>query len=146
MYILHETIAGNDPRLHASMKLFGNYWHYTIHYIPEGENVFVDWLKGEQISEQVAKAHKFTGAVNGELSIKTNTTTWEEIAQASSETATGPKHIYELSMDDNNNCIILMKTIIKNYAKNRLKSDLISQADAATTIDQLKSIIRGIVF
>ena len=39
-----------------------------------------------------------------------------------------------------------MKTIIKNYAKNRLKSDLISQADAATTIDQLKSIIRGIVF
>ena len=146
MYILHETIAGNDPRLHASMKLFGSYWHYTIHYIPEGENVFVDWLKGEQISEQVAKAYKFTGSVNGELSIKTNTTTWEEIAAASSETAPGPKHIYELSMDDNNNCIILMKTIIKNYAKNRLKSDLISQADSANTIDQLKSIIRGIVF
>jgi hypothetical protein len=145
MYIVHETVAGDDPRLHPSMQMFGSFWHYTIRYIPDNENVYIDWLKGAVISEDVAKAHKFTSAVNGELTVKKNTSNWDELLHASSENMNGPKAIYELTVRDHDNCVAFLKATFGIFIKTRVLDATDSQrltemVQTATTIEQLKRI------
>lgn len=148
MYIIHETVAGNDPRLHPKMTRYANYWHYTIHIVPDNENIYVDWLNGEVISEKVAKAYKFCSSKNGEMSVRKSTTIYEEIESASSEAdlGLGPKIIYELTLEDQQNAVELLRVIIKNFAKNRIQDPAkrqaaIDAANQATTVDQCNSVL-----
>lgn len=143
MYILHETVAGNDPRLHPAMQVFGTYWHYTVTYIPDdvAGSVYYDWLKPEVISEDVAKAYKFTGASNNELTVKKSASNWEELATASGESLSGhgEKFIYELTTKDRANCVSFLKAMIKNYVTNRVED-----ADKRNSILQLLTTVRSI--
>jgi hypothetical protein len=145
MYIIHETVAGDDPRLHPSMKLFGSWWHYTIRHVPDNENIYVDWLNGVVVTEEIAKAHKFCSAVNGELTVKRNTTNWDDLLHASNENADGPKAIYELTVRDNENCINFLRATLGVFIQNRVadyteKQRLTQLIQEANSIDQLKRI------
>jgi len=148
MYIVHEAIPSNDPRWHPEMIRVGSFWQYLITEVPDGKNIYTDWLNGEVVTRDVARAYKFTGSRNNEMSIRRQTDIWEEIEAASSETVmgTGPKAIYELTVNDVNNTVQLMRTVIKNHAKNRIadaakRNAAIAAADAATTIAQCDTVL-----
>lgn len=124
MYIVFETIAGNDPRLDPRMRIFGKYWHYSIAYIaPEHESdVYLKWLNHEVISEKVAKSDKLASSVDGEISLLiSNFGTYEEILAPTSYSNNGyKKQIYYLTDEDNKNCTELLKAIAKLHIMHRL--------------------------
>jgi hypothetical protein len=125
MYIIHETVAGNDPRLLPSMEIAGGYWIYTIRRVPDDlPSAYIDWLKAEVITESVARAYKFCGAKDNEITVRKTTTVYEEIASASSEAdmSQGPKMYYYLTGEDVVNTTNLLKVIMLNHTNNHLKN------------------------
>jgi len=118
MYITFETIPGNDPRLDPKMEFVGSFWHYTIAYIPpqDEEEVYTKWLKGAVISEGAAKAHKFTNALDREISIRVSATNADEVVHASGDTP--EKILYVMNDQEVNDTRDLYKAIMQNYLDN----------------------------
>ena len=73
IYIIHETIAGDDPRWQPGMELIGDFWNYSVSTAPDG--TFVDWLHGKVVGEFVAKSYKFVTARDGEIPVAKMTNT-----------------------------------------------------------------------
>jgi hypothetical protein len=149
MYIIHETVAGNDPRLLPSMELVGGYWSYTIRRVPDDlPSTYIDWLKAEVISESVARAYKFCGAKDNEITVRKSTKVYEEIASASSEAdmSQGPKIYYYLTGEDVVNTTSLLKTIMLNHTNNHLKNQevkpqLVKLINACNTIEDAHRVL-----
>lgn len=126
MYIMYESIAGNDPRLNSKIKEIGKFWHVTISYIaPEDEaDVITGWLNGEVVEEAVAKADKFTNAYERELSVMTLASAPEDLIVATSGgNAFYKKEAYFLTDDDAKNAIACMKVGMRVFTKNHCKDE-----------------------
>lgn len=124
MYIIYETVAGNDPRIVPEIEFVASIWHYTISYIkPENESeVFTKWLQPTEISENVAKAYKFVGAVNGEISLRVPVDlngdgVIDAIEIASAQLQKIP---YFLTAEDDQNTRELLSAVMKNYIKKHI--------------------------
>lgn len=125
MYIIFETISGNDPRLDGRIKFTGTFWHYTIAYIdPNDEkDVIISWLNGTEVSESVAKADKFASSYNGELTIikGTSPSSYEDFVSPTSNGDNNyKKDLYVLTEQDEENATTLLKEILTNYSTNHL--------------------------
>lgn len=143
MYIIYETVAGDDPRVTPEIEFVGSVWHYTISYIsPENESeVFLKWLKPTEISEAVAKAYKFVASHEGEVNLKVPVDLngdgfIDEIELATSQSEKIP---YFLTADDDKNTSDLLKAIMKNHIDKHLedaatKTRLLEIIDAAQTL------------
>lgn len=148
MYIVFETISGNDPRLDTRMNIFGKYWHYSIAYIaPEHESdVYLKWLPHEVITEKVAKSDKLASSVDGEIALlMKNFGTYDEILSPTSYANNGyKKQLYYLTDDDIKNCTELLKAIAKLQILNKLAEDnepgvkefLLEKASKLTTLNE----------
>ncbi|MGY8864117.1 MAG: hypothetical protein ACKVJK_00675 [Methylophagaceae bacterium] len=123
IYIIHETIAGNDPRWQPGMELIGDFWNYSVSTAPDG--TFVDWLHGKVVGEFVAKSYKFVTARDGEIPVAKMTNVYEQIVQDTGDTHTaeGPKFYYDLTEQDTNNGIQFMKTVMELHIQNHLDAN-----------------------
>ena len=126
MYIIFEAIASNDPRVDARIETIATTWHHTIAYIaPEHDgDVRIDWLKATQITRDVAYAHHFTNALEGEISIMRNIADAADIIQPTSFGDNNYEKInYKLTSVDELNAVALLKTLMLNYAEMHLTED-----------------------
>lgn len=119
---MFETVASNDPRLDPKITFTGKFWHYTIAYIPpeDEQTVITSWLKGEVISEDVAKAAMFCSAYQGEISVLANedgTIADNTITPTSYGNAHYKKAAYFLTDDDKTNAISCMKVAMKLFTR-----------------------------
>ena len=147
IYIIHETISGNDPRWLPGMERIGDFWSYTVNTAPDG--TFVDWLNGAVVTEKVAKSYKFVTALNGEIPVAKKTDIYEQIVQDTGDTHTeeGPKFYYELSEQDTNNGIQFLKTVMNLHIKNKLDANkgyipaLTKMGNEVTTLDECQRLM-----
>lgn len=139
MYIIYETLAGNDPRKDDRIEIISHEWHYTIGYIPpehQGQ-VRVEWLNATTINEGMAHAHHFTNAVDGEVPIMRNVSNPKDIVQPTSFGDDNYEKInYRLTSTDELNAVGLLKAIMLNYAENHL--------DESTGLVQIKAQVPGL--
>lgn len=143
MYIIFESIPGNDPRLDSRMNYFGDFWHYSIYEVPEipDDPIYVKWLDHLVISREVADSYKLTASTGGELSTAGPAKKLSE-AEGASDTG-GSKWIYQLSLEDHKNTIELMKSAsilhIKKYLKNKeVETSLIQEMNKCVSVDQMQ--------
>ena len=122
MYIIHESLAGDDPRKHPEMVVVGDYWHFTISYIPPNKGIFIDWLPHEKLSEDVAKSFPLTNAYKGVVSLSKPFTKKEDIVTASGDVE-WKKYIYKLTVKDKENVVLLIKAAMRLFAKAHLADD-----------------------
>lgn len=125
MFIIFETVASNDPRLDAKIQSIGKFWHYVIGYVaPEDESsVVTAWLKGEEITEAVAKAALFCSAYNGELSVLANedgTIANNTITPTSGGDGFWKKAAYFLTESDKQNAIACMQAAMRLFTRDHL--------------------------
>lgn len=151
MYIIYESVAGNDPRVTEEFKIIDQFWHYTIAYIaPEDESeVFTKWLKPVEVTEAVAKSYKFADAHEGELSLRRPVDAngdgyIDEIEAASDQTE---KYIHTVSASEEANCVALLKAIMTNYLQNHNEGDtdlvtnLQAKIDAVSTLTEAQMLM-----
>ena len=123
MYIMFETIAGNDPRRDPKLIHLNQFWHLTIGYIaPENEaDVYTKWLNGEVISKDVAEAAVFCTAHHGEMSVladeKGNIAN-NKIIPTSYGDPHYKKATYFLTDEDKKNAIECMKAAMRIFTNN----------------------------
>lgn len=142
IYIIHETIASNDPRWMKGMERIGDFWNYTVTTAPDG--TYIDWLNGKVVSEKIAKSYKFVTAANGEIPVAKQTNIYEQIVQDTGDTHTaeGPKFYYDLTAQDTNNGIEFLKSVMELHIKNHLDPNngyiptLTKMANEITSLDQ----------
>ena len=53
MYIISETLSSEDPRVHPEIVKIGDYWHFTISYIPPNKGIFIDWMQVKLLKLEV---------------------------------------------------------------------------------------------
>ena len=129
---MYETIAGNDPRNDNRIKHLNQFWHLTISYIaPEDEaDVVTHWLKGEVISEEVAKAAVFCGAYEGELSVladENGNVLNNQITPTSYGDSFYKKAAYFLTDTDKKNAIECMKAAMRIFTNNHCFDEAVKQ-------------------
>lgn len=122
MYIIHETLSSEDPRVHPEIVKVGDYWHFTISYIPPNKGIFIDWLPHEKLSEDVAKSYPLTNAYRGVVSLSKPFTKKEDIVTASGDVE-WKKFIYKLTSKDKENVVLLIKAAMRLFAKTHLTND-----------------------
>lgn len=145
MYIIHETLASTDPRVHPETVAIGSYWHFTIRYIPPNKGIFIDWLPYETLSEEVAKCCMLTGAYKGVVSVSKPVTKKEDIVNASGDVE-WKKYIYKLTAKDKENVVLLMKAAMRLYATQYVSDQktlkkLIKEVNSAYTPEDCKRIL-----
>ena len=140
MYIINETLASDDPRVHPEIVKIGDYWHFTISYIPPNKGIFIDWLPHEKLSEDVAYSYPLTNAYKGVVSLTKPYTTKKDIVTASGDVE-WKKHIYKLTAKDNEDVVALIKSAMRLYAKAHIISQktlkkLIKEINNANTMEK----------
>ncbi len=142
-YIIHETVAGDDPRLHPLMERMGEFWCYSVIKFPSNNNDIVhSWLHGQEVTESVAKAYKFTSAHENEISVRKSTNIYDEIFDGSGDTEEldETKVYYRLTEADKINCVEFYKTIMRIHLKNHTESNSKSAAGLNAAINKLTTI------
>ena len=142
IYIIHENVPGNDPRLDPNMQRMGDFWHYIVQKFPAGKDIVWSWLKGEQVSENVAKAYKFTSSYENEISVRKSTNVYEEIADGSGDTEDldQTKIYYRLTTADQQNCVEFFKTVMRIHIKNHTEENSKNAQALLKMIDQLTTV------
>lgn len=135
----------NDPRIHPETEIVGDYWHFTIRYIPPKKGIFIDWLPHEKISEETAKCSKLTGAYKGVISVSKPVTKKEDIVNASGDVE-WKKYIYKLTAKDKENVVLIMKSAMRLYAKahitdQKILKRLIKEVNNTTTIESCEYVL-----
>jgi hypothetical protein len=138
MYIIYETIASNDPRRSPGIRDFGTFWHYTVAEVAPG--TYVDWLKGQEVSEAVAKVWILVTSVDGEITVlKSKVDSYAEIILPSSGGNTDYyKETYFLTDTDKTLAKNFLGTVLKIEAKNKISTDgMKNPADTLTRLNQV---------
>jgi hypothetical protein len=143
MYIISETLAGNDPRFKPSMERIYSHWEYTSYYIPDGTDVsdLIDNITAVQVNESVARSLKFGNVNNGKIGLRTGTLAHEEVFGESTE-PDGEKTYYYVNSDDENNLILAYKEEMKLYLNKHFSK--ISSASAENWASKKSQIIQEI--
>jgi hypothetical protein len=139
MYIVYEAIGHSDPRFDPKINEIGKFWHYTVAYIaPEDEpSVITSWLKGEEVSESVAKANKFASASNGELTVVNKlATNYEDIISPTSYGNNNyKKDIYFLTPQNKTDSVAFLKIVMKQYTISKAPAEV-----AAKLIEKIEAL------
>jgi phosphatidylethanolamine-binding protein (PEBP) family uncharacterized protein len=139
MYIVYEAISNSDPRFDPKIQEIGKFWHYTVAYIAPADesSVVTSWLKGEQVSEVVAKANKFAAANNGELTVVNKlATNYEDIISPTSYGNNDyKKQIYFLTAENKTNSVTFIKIVMKQYATSKAPEDV-----AAKLVEKIEAL------
>jgi len=139
MYIVYEAISNSDPRFDPKIQEIGKFWHYTVAYIaPTDESsVVTSWLKGEEVSEAVAKANKFACASHGELTVVNKLATrYEDIISPTSYSDNNyKKDIYFLTPQNKTDSVTFIKIVMKQYANSKAPEDV-----AAKLIEKIEAL------
>jgi len=115
MYILHETVASNDPRLDPRIKTKTNVWHYTISELNPNEGIITSWLNPVEVTEEELVASKFTNVMDNMVPILVNTANRVDMVEPTSfGDPTYEKIMYTLTATDKSNLVSLMKKMM-NY-------------------------------
>ena len=122
MYIIHETLSSEDPRVHPEIVRVGDYWHFTISYIPPNKGIFIDWLPHEKLDEDVAKSYPLTNAYKGVVSLAAPFTKKDDIVTASGDVE-WKKYVYKLTTKDKQNVVLLIKAAMRLFAKQHITSE-----------------------
>lgn len=119
MYIISETLAGNDPRYHIAMERIYSHWIYTSYYIPEEirSSVKTDNIVMVEVNENVARAVKFGNVNAGKIGIRTGSLAYEEVFGESTE-PDGEKTYYYINETDEANVIQALKAEMTLYLNN----------------------------
>ena len=149
IYIIHESVPGNDPRLDPKMERIGDFWHYVVQKFPADRDIVWKWLNGEQVTENIAKAYKFTSAYENEISVRKSTNIYEEISGASGDTEDldETKIYYRLTQVDQQNAVEFFKTVmrihVKNYTEENSKNahTLLKMIERAATISECQDLM-----
>ena len=141
-YIIHEAVAGDDPRIDPKMETVGEFWHYSIIKFPSDQGIVYHWLNGVEVTESIAKAYKFTSAHENEVSVRVSTTNYDEISDGSGDTEDreSTKIYYRLTAEDQKNTIDFFKAIMKLHLQNRADSSSKNTQALASMIDRLSSV------
>jgi len=128
MYIVYEAISNSDPRFDPKIQEIGKFWHYTVAYIAPADesSVITSWLKGEEVSEAVAKANKFACASHGELTVVNKLATkYEDIISPTSYSNNNyKKDIYFLTPQNKTDSVTFIKVVMKQYANAKAPEDV----------------------
>lgn len=131
MFIVSETLAGNDPKLLPEMVRYYTWWLYTVYEIPEGTAFNVADYDAEIVSENVAKSAKFANAKPQDgiwkIGLRTGTLAHEEVFMSSTE-ADGEKTYYTLTDEDQNNARDFMKSAMRVHV-NKHFTKVLTEAD-----------------
>jgi len=143
MYIIYESMAGNDPRKTPLIEDIASEWHYTIAHIkPENlSKVNLEWYKATEITEGMAYAYHFTNAVNEEVSLMKSTSNPKDMVQPTSFGEEGYTKVdYKLTSTDELNAVGLLKAIMLNWAENHLSEEtgLVQIKTKVPTLKRLK--------
>ncbi len=84
MYIVCETIPGNDPRYIETLERIYSHWVFTAYYNPEPLDL--DLYDAVEVSESVARSMKFANTNKGKISLRTGSLAHEEVFGNSTET------------------------------------------------------------
>jgi hypothetical protein len=139
IYIIHEAISGNDPRLDSRMEEFGEFWHYTVTRFPADQDIVYHWLNGTVVPERVAKAYKFTSAHDNEISVRKATSIWDDLADGSGDTE-AEKIYYRLDPNDQANAVEFFKTVMKLHIENHADPSSRHTQTLKSMIDRLGSV------
>lgn len=121
MYIVCETIPGNDPRFIPELQRMYSHWIYQTYYIaPEFEHLIdLDKYEAINISEDAAKAAKF-GNVSGsirKIGLRAGSTQYDEVFGNSTEKENGTKTYYYIDDIDEHDTVELLKAEMHLYLK-----------------------------
>jgi hypothetical protein len=127
MYIISETLAGNDPRFHIDIERIYSHWLYTSYYVPDSaiSSIGLDNKEIVEVDESVARAVKFGNVNAGKIGIRTGTLAHEEVFGESTE-PDGQKTYYYINETDEANVVQALKTEMSLYLNkhfSKLSSD-----------------------
>lgn len=116
MYIISETLAGNDPRHHPDITRLFSHWIYTSYFVPSHaqSSLVLDNLDMIDVPENVARALKFGNVNGGKIGVRTGTLQYEEIFNTSTE-PDGQKTYYFINETDEQNVVMALKTEMTLY-------------------------------
>lgn len=122
-YMIYETIGSDDVRNDPSkIKIIDYFWLYTISEV--SDDFPHEWLKGEEITRQVAHSYYFPGAVENEISIMRSTTNPEDMMEPTSLGDNDYEKVnYALTVDDRLNAVNLMKATMRLHATHYCKNE-----------------------
>jgi len=145
MYIIHPTIADNDPRIPKGSKVVGDYWHFTMRYIPDG--AYIDWINYIELSEEVAKSAVLTNAYRDVVSVTEPVSKAEDIVTASGDVE-WEKYVYRLTDKDKENVTVLIKSAMRLYANENLTDKkilkkLLQKVEACSTKEECELILHN---
>lgn len=138
MFIVYETIASNDPRRAETLRDIGKFWHYSVAEVADG--TYVEWLKGQELPESVAKTWILATSVNGEITVlKSNVGSHDEIILPSSGGNQGYyKETYFLTDTDKTLTKNFIQAVLKLEVKNKLIGDGVkNHPDTATRLNEV---------
>jgi hypothetical protein len=139
MYIIYESLPGDDPRLDPRMEYFASEWHYTIAYINDIHrgDIKLDWLPHEELTDDQALAWKFTNAVDGEISVMQSVSNPKDLILPTSFGDNDYEKVqYKLTSVDEANAVGLLKKVMLLHAEKYFNEE--------TGLIQIKSEVPGL--
>lgn len=118
MYIVCETLAGNDPRFLPDMERIYSHWIYTTYYIPR--TIDLHDYEALEVPEVVARAQKFANTNKGKISLRTGTLAHEEVYRESTE-PDGEKTYYYITPEDEKSTVELLKVEMQLFLRTHYK-------------------------
>lgn len=118
MYIVCETLAGNDPRFLPDMERIYSHWIYTTYFIPR--RIDLSNYDAVEISESVARAQKFANVNKGKIGFRTGSLAHEEVFGESTE-PDGEKTYYYITPEDEELTVELLKAEMNLYLHTHYK-------------------------
>lgn len=144
MYIIYETIGFDDPRMDPRIQVIGKWWHFDVAMIDDQHTDLTSahqlLLKGEELTESVAKANKLCDSNDGEIAlVNANFNSYDEIVQPSSLSSGNAyvKQMYFLTDNDKANSVAFMKAGMRIYTNKHLLNDNDKKTRLLQLIDQL---------
>lgn len=143
MYIISETLAGNDPRFHQSMERIYSNWEYTSYFVPNGVDVsnLTDGKTAIEVEEAVARSIKFANSNDGRIGLRTGTLSHEEVFGESTE-SDGEKTYYHMTPQDESEVTVALKVEMKLYLNKHFS--IISETDVEKWANKKSAVLEEI--
>lgn len=119
MYIVCETLGGDDPRMLPGMERLYSHWVFTTYFVPDElrSQVNLDDWDAEEVTESVAKAVKFGNTNSGKIGVRTGSPNYDDIYGSNSLEPVGQKTYYYITPEDDANTAEALKSEMKIYLK-----------------------------
>jgi hypothetical protein len=128
MYIVCETIAGNDPRYIDTLERIYSHWIYTAYYNPSP--IDLNYYDAMEVSESVARAMKFANVNKGKIGLRTGSLAHDEVFGNSTE-ADGEKTYYYIDEGEETEAVEILKVEMKLYLRKHYRDIVKPEQQAA---------------